>query len=106
MTEQDVTLKGNKKTLEQRLKQVSSTLKSLQKQHDKLSTGTAKYFQSIEKMNSIARFKIDLIKHQKTEKKLKDMSSEEATKQRHMLKESENIVHSSKIRAIKAQRMF
>ena len=80
LTEQDVTLKGNRKTIEQRLKQVSLTLKSLQKQHDKLSTGTTKYFESIEDMNSITRFNTVMIKHQETGKKLKDMSAEEATK--------------------------
>ena len=41
-------------------------------------------------MNAIARLKVDIVKHQETDKKIKDMSVEESKKQRKEIEEYEN----------------
>jgi len=90
LTEQDVTLKGKQITLAQRLKDISSQLKLSQKEHDNIPLSTPEYFQSIEHMNALARLKVDVCKHQETDKKLKDMSAEEMKKEKKVIDEYES----------------
>ena len=73
----DKVMTNEQKYLTQRAKELTGELKIACSKHNTLEIGTQEYFESIETTNEIFILRDELGRHQKMQKRLKDMSVQE-----------------------------